>query len=257
VTDGTLHPWWFDRLANRDRPSIRALLKHHATIQRLLNPRERLCGIGVDVRGNAGINVVTTERVVQLKRSRVLNEAARDRIHGTHLRVLPRGEYLVVIEGPGLFAPAFVDHADADRFAKVVDRYLVGTPPAPRDIPPLLPNYYLSILRATGKPDTPDNLTRLVRHVARALVQAGALPFFDQIGDEDARRRFLGWFGADRINGDVSPSLGDDIIDWLWVWHPGCHDALGGMVPRIHQTLTSPESFLWTCGDLIPHYVAT
>jgi hypothetical protein len=243
----------FAKLANTDRRSRKQLVKEQEHVVALLRASELVRAIGVDVAGHAGISVVTTERVFQVKRGRVINEADGNRIHETELLIRPNGEYLVAFHGPGLYSPTFFTAEEANRFVLAVDQYLVGTRPTPRDIPRLWPDFYLGVLRATGKPESPGNIVELVQRLRRALIDNGAMTFFDQLGDEVARVRFHTEFPVGSGDGDEGLfEVPDRVIDFLWDWDPRCHDPLRRMVRRLHGLMTGPDSFLWDCGDEVP-----
>jgi hypothetical protein len=238
----------FTKLVNGDRASRKKLVKEQEGILALLRESEQVRGVGVDVAGNAGISVVTTERVIQVKRGRVINEADGDRIHATELLVRPNGNFLMAFRGPGLYSPTFFTSEEANDFARAVDQYLVGARPGPRDIPELWPDFYLGVLRATGKPESQENFVAIIQRVRATLIDNAAMKFFDQLGDEAARARFLAEFegGAGVLH------VPDRIIDFLWDWDPRSHDPLRHMVKRVHDLMTGPDSFLWDCGDEIP-----
>jgi hypothetical protein len=238
----------FAKLVNSDRASRKKLVKEQEGILALLRESEQVRGVGVDVAGNAGVSVVTTERVVQVKRGRVINEAGGDRIQATELLVRPNGNYLVAFRGPGLYAPTFFTADEANAFARAVDQYLVATPPGPRDIPELWPDFYLGVLRATGKPESQENFIAIIQRVRANLIDHAAMKFFDQVGDEVARTRFLAEFQG----GTGILHVPDRIIDFLWDWDPRSHDPLRRMMKRVHELMTGPDSFLWDCGDEIP-----
>ncbi|MET9226318.1 hypothetical protein [Lentzea sp. NPDC003310] len=242
-------------LVNDDRYGRRILAREQEALLNHLGDHERLVAAGVDVAGNSGVTAVTTSRVFQLKRGRVTAEAAAAQIRGTEMFLRPNGNYFVSVEGTGLHVITFLRKEEADRLCRAVDSYLVGKPPGERDIPILFPDFYLGILRDTGKPETAENVVELVDRTRRAVVGGGALPFFEQTGDERARARFHDRFLVDRgQDGETLLRMPDEMIDFLWEWNPFCHDALRRMVARFHEHMTGPHSFLWTCGDELPRW---
>jgi hypothetical protein len=106
-----------------------------------------------------------------------------------------------------------------------------------RDIPKLYPSYLDSILERLGAPGTETNRARLMLWAARMFTAGGAFSYLAQDPESKAEyeRRFMG--GA-----PVSPSLLDDIVDWLWAWSVNCHKALRELPGMTESTLLSPES---------------
>ncbi|WP_439659677.1 hypothetical protein ACSHWB_46155 [Lentzea sp. HUAS TT2] len=242
-------------LVNDDRYGRRKLAGEQEALLNHLGEHERLVAVAVDSAWHSGVTVVTTSRVFQLKRGEVVREADASRIRGTEILVRPNGNYLVSVEGSGLFVITFLHREEADRLCRAVDAHLVGTPPGPRDIPVLFPDFYLGILRDTGKPETAENVVELVDRTRRAVAGGGAMPFFDQTGDERARARFRDQFLEDHDeDGETLLRTPDLMIDFLWEWDPACHEPLRRMVARFHEHMTGPHSFLWTCGDELPRW---
>ncbi|WP_330277830.1 hypothetical protein OG205_20450 [Lentzea sp. NBC_00516] len=242
-------------LVNDDRYARRKLAREQESLLNNLGADERLVAVGVDVTWNSGVTVVTTTRVFQLKRGEVINEASASRIRGTELVVRPNGNYFVSYEGCGLYVTTFLHKEEADRLCRAVDGYLVGAPPGERDIPDLFPDFYLGILRDTGKPETAENVVELVDRTRRAVAASGALAFFKQANDERARAQFHDQFMVDRgQDGETLLRMPDQMIDFLWHWNPVCHEPLRRMIARFHELMTGPDSFLWECGDEIPRW---
>ena len=118
-----------------------------------------------------------------------------------------------------------------------------------RDIPPLYPDFFESVLTTTGKPVTPRNIACLAERVVLVMADS-AHGFFEQAGDADAREEF------DRTFGDGAPDgllyASDEMIDWLWDWNEECREPLREVIEDVREFLTAPDSFLHTVGDEIP-----
>jgi len=124
----------------------------------------------------------------------------------------------------------------------------------PRDIPKLYPAFFERILQSTGHEVTPENMANLMDRVAWIIMNAGALAYFENTGDTDARSRFLRVFTDPVSTVERAHELCDDMIDWLWKWDPRCRKDLRERIPRIEKMLTGPESSLRSSGPEIPRW---
>ena len=131
------------------------------------------------------------------------------------------------------------DLAAADALTELVNNLVIRH--RPRTIPVLHPNGYLDLLSRGGVPDTPVNRARLAERTAFTVgAQAGA--FTAQLRDPEAFEAFTTRFGV--ISPDRQMQRADDMIDWLWAWHPLCHHGLTRQVTKWHDGLLQPGSFL-------------
>ena len=145
----------------------------------------------------------------------------------------------------------FATYEEANQFVGAVDHYLLSSSVVPRDIPSLFPDFFRDILVTTGKPVTPDNMFAITDRVVR-MISGSAASYFKQSGDNAAPRRFASVFSAEETDGAVLIRWADLMIDFLWEWDPRSHDPLRGLIPRIKELLTAPDSFLWECGNQLP-----
>ncbi|MER5194381.1 hypothetical protein ACWD3J_08890 [Streptomyces sp. NPDC002755] len=126
-----------------------------------------------------------------------------------------------------------------------------GTRHEPRDIPPLFPDFLHGVLFAVAKDATPHNLLALAEYVSQ-MISANAYGWFNQFGDAEAEARFSRRFRGGGPEGQALERVPDDMIDFLWAWNPGTHEALRDWIPRLEQDLTAPGSRLWRYGDELP-----
>ncbi|MDR6974085.1 hypothetical protein J2X68_000763 [Streptomyces sp. 3330] len=128
-----------------------------------------------------------------------------------------------------------------------------GTEPegAPRDIPPLFPDFFHGVLFAVGKEATPHNLLALTEYVSQ-MISANAYGWFHRFGDTAAEARFSRRFRGGGPEGQALEKVPDDMIDFLWAWNPRARDALRDWIPRLETDLTAPGSRLWRYGDELP-----
>jgi hypothetical protein len=122
----------------------------------------------------------------------------------------------------------------------------------PRDIPTLYPAFFERILQSTGHDATPENMANLIDRVAWIITNAGALAYFENTADSDARTRFLRVFTDPVSTVEHAHELCDDMIDWLWKWDPRCRKDLRERIPRIEEALTAPDSILRSSGSEVP-----
>jgi hypothetical protein len=131
----------------------------------------------------------------------------------------------------------------ADMLTELVNGLVLQS--RPRAIPVLHPAFYTELLTRAGVPDTPVNRIRLAERTAFAIgAQAGA--FTAQLEDPEAFAAFLERFAG--VVPDRSLQQADDMVDWLWAWHPLCHQGLTRQVTKWHDGLLGPDSFLTAAG---------
>lgn len=121
----------------------------------------------------------------------------------------------------------------------------------PRDIPPLFPDFLHGVLFAVGKDATPHNLLALAEYISQ-MISVNAYGWFQQRGDAQAEAHFSRRFRGGGPEGQALEKVPDDMIDFLWAWNPGTHDALRDWIPRLEADLTAPRSKLWRHGDELP-----
>lgn len=230
---------------NRPRKLV---YKAQEAIRAALQANESLLVIVVDS-DESRIGVVTSQRIIFFRSGRLDRAVTPDRISRTRIGRLPYG-FLACVDGPGLVLRTATSE-EADKFVTAIDSRLLGAS-GPRDIPQLFPDFYRGVLQATGKPQSDVNIVEIIDRVSRMVAGGGAFAYFDQTGDSAARRRFIERFTGSEDDGEFQLHKPDLMIDFLWDWNSGSHNALRRLVPRIYELLTGPESFLWTCGDEIP-----
>lgn len=104
-----------------------------------------------------------------------------------------------------------------------------------RKISTLYPEFYISGLKAAGKPVTEHNV-RAVAQLTSFNLALNAYRWFDALGDVSARRKFDTQFneGNNQLRNVHVP---DDMIDFLWSWtsriHPGLHNFVDSMAGTI------------------------
>jgi hypothetical protein len=240
------------KLINADNHGAKKLAMEQAAIQRGLRPDEKILRIGADVSGEFGVAVVTNQRVFQVSSGKIISEAPGGRIGGMKQEVMPDGTIRVSLSGAWIHGVKFRTRQDAQAFVFAINNWLVGMPSKPRDIRTLYPGYFENLLRVTGKPVTPVNMSRIIERCAMMMTAASAMPYFEQANDPTSRKRFLARFANGGADPQRAAQIVDDMIDFLWEWSPNCHNALRQQVDRIEQSLTGPRSYLHTCGPELP-----
>jgi len=217
-------------------------------IRAALQPNESLLVIVADST-DSKVGVVTNKRVLIFRGGRLDEAISPDRISKTRIGRRTY-DFLAFVDGPGLML-VLTTFEEANAFVTTIDNRLL-TRSGPRDIPRLFPDFYRGILQATGKPQSDGNVVEIIDRVTRMVATGGAFAYFDQSRDEAARKRFVDTFTSNEDDGEFQLNKPDLMIDFLWEWNPAAHDALRRLLPRIHESLTGPDSFLWDCGDEIP-----
>lgn len=119
-----------------------------------------------------------------------------------------------------------------------------------RDLPILYPDYFLELLSTGGVAATPGNVAELIERTAFMIGTQGAA-YCAQLRDPAAFEVFVRNFARGAIPGrDLQ--LVDDMVDWLWVWNPGCHDDLRTRFTKWRTGLLAPNSFLERGRDIPP-----
>lgn len=208
-----MNPLLRSALVNTDSHALRQLAADEDCLLAALGPQERLLAIGIDATGHAGTSAVTADRVLQLRDGDVVS-CAQPR---SDLIIRADDSYLVTLQH--LRSPTFFSRTEALRFWRAVARC---------DIPVLFPDFYLRLLRATGKPETAENVVELISRTRDVF-----LTRFPAELDED----------ADLL------AVPDRIINLRWQSHPDDRDRLRAMVSRVHEHFVAPTSFVWERGD--------
>jgi hypothetical protein len=197
-------------------------------IQRVVQS-ESVLAIAVDDRTHDTTVVVTDARVLVMRRGgRELEKAyALGELPGAYAE----GAFLV-LDRVGVRVHAG-DHPTAASLTTLVNRLVLRH--RPRAIPTLDPWFSIDLLRRAGVPDTAVNRARVAERTAFAIgTQAGA--FTAQLGDPAAFSVFTRRF--------ADTPVPDEMIDWLWAWHPLCHHGLTKYLAQWHDDLLQPGSFL-------------
>ncbi|MER7590897.1 hypothetical protein ABTW72_25505 [Micromonospora sp. NPDC127501] len=226
-------------LFTRGSRSRQAVAKGQTGIRGALLPDEQVLGIALDERSHDDTVVLTDRRVLVMRRG------GRTLVRATDIAEVP-GAYTEVTPGGGAFELDRMGvriHVDdvtaADALTDLVNGQVLKH--RPRTIPPLYPDYCLGLLSRGGVPDTPVNRARLAERTAFTVgSQAGA--FTAQLRDPGAFEEFVSRFGV--ASPDRRLQQADDMIDWLWAWHPLCHHGLTRQVAKWHDALRQPGSFL-------------
>lgn len=157
----------------------------------------------------------------------------------------------VSLGGTGM-AVSFHDSSSADKFQTTLNKLIIAS--RPRTIPVLYPNYFLEILAATRVQATPTNVARLVDRTAFITGGQGAV-YCAQLRDPRALEELIKRFGRNiRVRSDADLRVVDDIVDWLWAWNPGCHDALAGQIKKWRDLCVKPGGFLVAGKDVPAWY---
>ncbi|MGV9213661.1 hypothetical protein ACTFTM_17545 [Micromonospora sp. RB23] len=235
-------------LFTRGTRSRQAVAKGQHGIRGALLPNEQVLGIAVDERSHDDTVVLTDRRVLVMRRG------GRTVVRATDIAEVP-GAYTEVTPGGGTFELDrmglrihVADATAADALTTLVNSQVLKH--RPRTIPPLYPDYCLDSLSSAGVPDTPVNRARLAERTAFTVgSQAGA--FTAQLRDPEAFEEFVSRFGV--ASPDRRLQQADDMIDWLWAWHPLCHHGLTRQVAKWHDGLLQRGSFLTaSAGGEIP-----
>lgn len=228
-----------------DRQALRALAKGQQGILAALNG---------DPAGIVAIDEVTRDLTVVV---------ARQRIHVFLKGGKSKGQVVDVAaissaytEGPRVrlggtgVAVTFRDQPSADKFKATLNQLITAS--RPRTIPVLYPDYFLDILGAAQVQPTAMNVTRLVERTAFIMGGQGAV-YCAQLRDPHALEELISRFAG---NTDVQRSgnlrVVDEIVDWLWAWNPGCHDALEQQIQKWHDLCVKPGGFLVAGNDVPP-----
>jgi hypothetical protein len=144
----------------------------------------------------------------------------------------------------------FRDKSSADKFKVAINRMIIAS--RPRTIPVLYPNYFLGLLAAAKVPSTPMNVARLVERTAFITGGQGAV-YCAQLGEPRALEELISLFARNiHVQPGGNLSIVDNIIDWLWAWNPGCHQALERQIQKWHDGCLKPGSFLVAGTDILP-----
>lgn len=143
---------------------------------------------------------------------------------------------------------ALRDQSHAHKFAWAVNRTIVSA--RPRTIPPLYPRYFQDLLATARVPITPMNMARLVERTAFITGGQGAV-YCAQLKDPQALEELISRFARNiHIQSDGNLGVVDQIVDWLWAWNPGCHEALQRQIKKWYELCLSPEGFLVAGADV-------
>jgi len=214
-------PLFADALRTRRKAATKVIQRVAAS--------EAVLAIAVDDRTHDTTVVVTDSRVLVMRRGgRELEKAyALGELPGAYAE----GAFLV-LDRIGVRVHAG-DHPTATALTKLVNRLVLRH--RPRAIPTLDPWFYIDLLRRGGVPDTPVNRARLAERTAFAIgTQAGV--FTAQLHDPAAFSVFARRF--------AEAPIPDEMIDWLWAWHPLCHQGLTKQLAKWHDDLLQPGSIL-------------
>ncbi|MFI7080335.1 hypothetical protein ACIBO1_23825 [Micromonospora sp. NPDC049903] len=228
----------------------RAVTKGQKGIRDALLPDERALGIALDERSHDETVVLTDRRVLIMRRG------GRALVRATDIAEVP-GAYTEVTPGGGTFDLDRMgvrihmrDVTSANALTTLINNAVLKH--RPRRITMLNPDFYLDLLSRGGVPDTPVNRARLAERTEFAIGgQAGA--FTAQLRAPEAFEEFVRRFGFDSPNRRLQRA--DDMIDWLWAWHPLCHHGLTRQVAKWRDGLLRPGSFLTAAaGSEIPDW---
>ncbi len=207
-------------------------------IRQALRPDEDASVIAVDRQGN-GVFVVTGERLLRFRNRALQQEAALSQISDM---VMSQSGYHYVTTAKPNMEIRLDTFEQANAFQIAAD---------PRDIPPLYPDFFRRILTGIGLPVTQENMARLNERVAMAIGVGGAISYFMQTGDQQARIHF-----EKRFDRGGPPErlvhVCDDMIDWLWQWRATCHAAVRKLVPAIEATMVGDDSPIRSASGEVP-----
>lgn len=237
-------------LANGEGYIRRTLARNQENIRDALGDGEQVTAIAVENYPPGDAVVVTDQRLLVMRKGgrSVARISDATQLNGVGCAQADQGVWTVIVKGPEL-AFRFARSETAYSLADAVGRLITDRRDGQRAISTLYPQYFLDLLAETGVPATPTNVTRLIERVF-VMVSGQADAYFQQLDDPGARaefhRRFAEGGPPERVLYVV-----DDMVDWLWGWHPGCRAALQELFPKIREGLLQPHSFLRTAGDEI------
>lgn len=227
-------------LCTNDNRSRKAVAKGQRGIREALLPGEEVAAIAVEEFTYNAAVVVTDRRLL------TMSQAGRDlmravdiaQVAGAYVTQEPGGAARVKVQD--LNVQVYLgDRARAEVLARRVNEMVLRN--RPRRMPEFHPVFVEDLLSRTGVPDTPVNRVRLVERTAFMIgTQAAAMAA--QLRDPDAFTAFTTRFATTDPGRELQRA--DDMIDWLWAWHPLCHAGLERQMSRWHDGLLEPDGFL-------------
>jgi hypothetical protein len=230
-----------EALLTADSGTRRAVTKGQDDIRRALRNGEQVRAIAVDQSSYSDTIVVAGRRVLVMRRGgrTLLRAFDAAELDGCSAEIVGADRIVLTVHGAGARITVR-DIASADTLVSLVNDLILAC--RPRSVPVLNPTFYTTTLAAAGVPATPTNRVELAGRTAAAIgMQAGALTA--QLRDPEAFAEFVNRFAMGGPP-DRKMELADDMIDWLWAWHPGCHKGLVRQVDKWRTGLLRPGSFL-------------
>ncbi|GAA0473404.1 hypothetical protein Aca07nite_56830 [Actinoplanes capillaceus] len=234
-----LDPALADVLATSHRRARKALAKGQDGVHKAVLPGERIVAVTVDDLECLWTIVLTEQRLLTMTRGGeiLVRETGIAEVpgatveHGKHYSVLVLDRMSLRLH--------FENRAEAGALAKQINELVVAN--RPRTIPALHPGLYATLLSRAGVPETAVNRARLAERTA-VVLGAQAVAMTAQFGDPDAFAEFTHLFA--RVTPGREQQRADDMISWLWEWHPLTHQTLTRQLATWQDGLLQPDSFL-------------
>ncbi|MBO3743949.1 hypothetical protein [Actinoplanes flavus] len=234
-----LDPALADVLATSHRRARRALAKGQDGVHKAVRPGERIVAVTVDDLECLWTIVVTEDRLLTMTRGGeiLVRETPIAEVpgaaveHGKHYSVLVLDRMSLRLH--------FENRSEAEALAKRINQLIVAH--RPRTIPALHPDLYATLLSRAGVPETTVNRSRLAERTA-VVLGAQAVAMTAQFGDPEAFAEFTHLFA--KVAPGREQQRADDMISWLWEWHPLTHQTLTRQLATWQDGLLQPDSFL-------------
>jgi hypothetical protein len=245
---------FFDAPEPLDPRVATAMLTHDKRAQRALAKGQSgiLTALNGDGSGIVAIDEITcdTTVVVAGQSVHVFRRGGRSRDRVVDLKAISSA-YIegssVSLGGTGI-SVALRDQSSAHKLAWALNRMIIFN--RPRTIPKLYPRYFLDLLAAARVQATPMNMARLVERTAFITGGQGAV-YCAQLKDPQALEELIDRFARIQVEPGGDHDVVDQIVDWLWAWNPGCHDALERQMQKWYEGCLAPGSFL-VAGENVP-----
>ncbi|MBW6435874.1 hypothetical protein KZ829_19215 [Actinoplanes hulinensis] len=248
-----LDPALADVLATSHRRARKALAKGQDGVHKAVRPGERIVAVTVDDLECLWTIVVTGERLLTMTRGGeiLVRETPIAEVPGA---TVENGKhYSVLVLDRMSLRLHFENRAEAGALAKQINQLVVAS--RPRTIPALHPGLYGTLLSRAGVPETAVNRSRLAERTA-VVLGAQAVAMTAQFGDPDAFAEFTHLFA--KVTPGREQQRADDMISWLWEWHPLTHQTLTRQLATWQDGLLQPDSFLTAAaGGEIPPWSDT
>lgn len=246
-----------DHDKSRQRSAVRAVASESKSIAASLEPGEKLLAVAHDggpLSTSGGVLAVTNRRSFVTKHGKVSYQVRHSEVAETDLRASPSNDVVLKIVSHA----SLQDYGPNDpmRYSKMI-MVNVATPRIGNAICSHIDNivrsrqlglsrpsfgreYLAGILADAGCPITDENMFHLAQRSAAALGTQGAV-YTAQIQDRAAFDDFVRRFSeppADWLD------TVDEMAEWLWDWHAGCHEALTEQAAKWAALCVESKDFL-------------